>query len=121
MYPLSIRKKILAIKEKEQLTYAVVGKRFAIHPRTIQRWQQRLEPKTTRDKPATKIDMEALRRDVEQYPDHYQWERAERFHVHPWSIGVALRRLGITYKKNPAAPAGRRSGTYLLPDQSTAL
>ena len=36
---------------------------------------------TKRNKPATKVDMEQLRRDVEKDPDDYQWERAKRLGV----------------------------------------
>lgn len=101
MYPLSFRQKILALKESECLSYADLGKRFLIHPRTIQRWKQRIEPKLKRDKPATKIDMQALRIDIEKHPDRYQWERAKDYNVSAWAIGRAIRRLGITVKKNP--------------------
>ena len=102
MYALSFRKKILSLKEKENLSYAELGKRFFIHPRTIQRWKQRIEPKIKRDKPATKINMEALRKDIEKHPDKYQWERAKDYNVSAWAIGRAIRRLGITIKKNPS-------------------
>lgn len=102
MYPLSFRKKILALKEKEGLSYADLGERFLIHPRTIQRWKQRIEPKPKREKPATKIDMEMLKKDIEENPDRYQWERAKDYNVSAWAIGRAIRRLGITIKKNPS-------------------
>jgi transposase len=107
MYPLSFRKKILALKEKKGLSYADLGKRFLIHPRTIQRWKQRIEPKIKREKPATKIDMEALRKDIEKNPDRYQWERAQDYDVSAWAIGRAIRRLGITVKKNPFPTQGQ--------------
>ena len=67
-----------------------------MHPRTVQRWKKRIQPCLTRNKPASKIDMELLRKDVEKYPDSFQWERAKRFNVTAWGIGIALKRL----KKN---------------------
>jgi len=46
--------------------------------RTLFRWQGKMEPCTTRDKPATELDIDKLAKDVESAPDDYQWERAER-------------------------------------------
>ncbi len=47
----------------------------------VTRWLKTPEPKTTRTKPATKIDMVALARDVRAHPDAYHYERARRFGV----------------------------------------
>ena len=60
-----------------------------------------------RNKPATKIDMSALMKDVQSYPDAYLHERAFRFGVSVTGIFLALRRLGIRYKKTLKHP--RRS------------
>lgn len=48
--------------------------------------------------------MELLRQDAEQYPDHYQRERAERFNCTQRAIGIALKRLKITQKKDIESP-----------------
>jgi len=45
------------------------------------RWNKVLEPRLTRNKPVTRIDMEALKRDIEERPDAYQYERAEKLKV----------------------------------------
>ena len=58
----------------------------------------------TRDKPATRLDMAQLARDVEQVPDAYQWERAQRLGVAERTIGYGLQRLGISYKKHANIP-----------------
>ena len=50
--------------------------------------------------------MEKLRGDIREYPDAFQHERAKRFDVSASAIFYALRRLGITYKKNPESPQG---------------
>ena len=44
--------------------------------------------------------MEALRKDVEENPDHYQYERAKKFGVAQSTIFYALKRLAISTKKN---------------------
>lgn len=99
-YSLNFRQKVFAIKAKKNLTFEATSERFDIPIRTLFRWQQRLEPCTTRHKPATKIDMDVLQNDIKTHPDRYQWERAQQFGVTPSAICVALKRLGISYKKN---------------------
>ena len=70
-YSIDFRQQVFKIKEKANLSYEAVSKRFGISARTLFRWNKRFEPKTTRNKPATKIDMEALKKHVEDYPDAY--------------------------------------------------
>ena len=118
-HSLSFRKHVLKIKVSENMTLKETSERFKVGMASIGRWMKHLEPKTSRNKPATKIDMEALKRDVEEHPDSYQYERAERFGVTPHGIWCALKRLGVTYKKNSKASQGRSRKAYyvLLSDQ----
>lgn len=102
-YSLDFRKRVFAVKKKENLTFSATSKRFHVPMNTLFRWQRRLEPKITRNKPATKIDMEALRRDVRRHPDKFQYERAKEFGVTQGAIWFALKRLHISYKKNSLA------------------
>ena len=99
-YSLDFRKQVFKLKESEGLTFEQTSERFDIPMRTLFRWQNRIAPKTTRNKPSTKIDMEALRKDVEENPDMYQYERAIKFGVGQSTIFYALKRLGISNKKN---------------------
>lgn len=106
-YSLDLRKQVFKVKEKESLTFQETSERFGIPIRTLFRWQQRIEPKTTRNKPSTKLDIEALQKDVEQNPDLYQYERAKKFGVGQSTIFYALKRLGISNKKNSFPSQGR--------------
>ena len=63
-YPLKFREKVFATKEKFQLTYQQTSDRFDIPIRTLFRWQQKIEPCSHRNKAATKIDMEALAKEI---------------------------------------------------------
>jgi transposase len=99
-YPLKFREKVFSVKEKQGLTFEQTSERFDIPIRTLFRWTNQLKPKTTRNKPATKVPMELLVEDVEKQPDAYLKERAERFNVSTTAIHYALKRLGISYKKN---------------------
>lgn len=103
-YSLDFRKRVFAIKNKEDLTFEATGKRFSIGIRTLFRWQKEIEPKQNRNKPATKINMEKLKADVGKKPDAYLSERAERFGVSVSGIFYALQRMEISYKKNSVSP-----------------
>ncbi|WP_240488748.1 IS630 transposase-related protein, partial [Acinetobacter baumannii] len=77
-YPIHFRKKILAKLEEGQSIRAV-AQHFEINKNTIVEWKKRIEIKRTRPRKPSKVDDDALRADVEQYPDDYQYERAARF------------------------------------------
>nr|WP_298737938.1 IS630 transposase-related protein [uncultured Psychrobacter sp.] len=53
----------------------------------------------TRNKAPTKISNEALLKDVEQHPDDYMYERAQRLCCSKSGIEAALKRLGISQKR----------------------
>ncbi|MDE1191756.1 MAG: IS630 transposase-related protein [Arachidicoccus sp.] len=106
-YSIDFRKQLFKIKRQENLTFQETAERFGIPIRTLFRWQKCINPKTKRNKPSTKIDMEALRKDVEQHPDHYQYERARKFGVGQSTIFYALKRLGISCKKNAVSSQSR--------------
>ena len=107
-YSVDFRKKVLKIRQEEGLSIKSVAIRFGVGQASVMRWLIELVPKKTRNKPATKIDMDALKKDVEQYPDSYQYERAERLDASKSGIYWALKRLDITYKKNTDSSKNRR-------------
>ena len=116
-YPISFRKKVLNIKKKEKLSFAAIAERFILSKTTVFKWSQNLEPKRTRNKKATKINMELLKQDIEQYPDSYCYERAKRLGVSASGIRDAKYRLGVTYKKNTkTSESGFRKKIYVLPE-----
>jgi len=99
-YSLDFRRQVFKLNQKEELTFQELSDRFDIPIRTLFRWQKRIEPKVKRNKPATKVDMEALAKEVKEHPDLYQYERAKKFGVSQSTIFYALKRLKISYKKN---------------------
>lgn len=106
-YSLDFRKRVMKVKEEKHLTFEKTCKRFDVGIRSLFRWQRDIEPKLTRNKPATKVDMKGLKEDVKKNPDAYLFERAGRFGVSVTGIFYALRRLNVSYKKNSVSPAGR--------------
>ena len=101
-YSLDMRKKVLKIRSEEGLSMAEVAKRLRVGVASVMRWSNNIEAIKKRNR-STKIDMEALKLDVEQYPDAYQFERATRLDVSEYCVWYALKKLNITYKKNSAA------------------
>lgn len=99
-YPLKFRQHILGIREKEKLTFVQTAARFGVGIASLMRWSKNIHPLTKRNKPATKIDMHALEKDLLDSPDDYQTERAQRFGVSQKGICSALKRLGFSRKKN---------------------
>lgn len=118
-YSLDFRRKVLSVREEEGLTIAEVADRFCVGVASVVRWLKDLEPKAHGYR-KRKVDMDALARDVEMYPDAYQYERAERFGVHQNAIFHGLQKLKISYKKNTSASQGQRRRTAHLPDDYQA-
>jgi transposase len=114
-YSIDFRRKVLAVKDQEKLYYEEVSRRFGVGKATVVRWRGRLEPRRTLEKPPVKIADDALRRHVELHPDAYQHERAARLGASQQGVCAALKRLGITRKKNAVAPEGRRGGEGGVP------
>jgi transposase len=98
-YSLKFRKEVIKFREDRGLTVKETSELFGVNPATIFRWLKKIEPCETRNKPATKIDMEALEKDVQDNPDSYLSERAERLKVSRSCVYSALKRLNISYKK----------------------
>ena len=73
---------------------------YDISKATLQNWLKNpnIKLKLTRNKPPSKIPNEALLKDVEQHPDAYMYERAQRFSCSKSGIEAALKRLGISQK-----------------------
>ena len=75
-YSKDFRQHVLDYKEEHELTFEQTSQHFDISCRSLFRWADKVEPCTKRNKPATKVDMEQLRCDVESHPDDYQCFRA---------------------------------------------
>lgn len=80
-------------------SYRDLAYEYSISSTTIQNWKKQPERKQVLTR-RRKIDLEALQRDVEQYPDDYQRERAVRFNCTQEAIRKALERLKISQKKD---------------------
>ena len=70
-FPLKFRQHVLAIRQKEQLTFAQTAERFGVGIASVMRWAKNPQPKTTRHKAPSRIHSEALLQDVAEYPDAF--------------------------------------------------
>ncbi|MCL2855402.1 MAG: IS630 transposase-related protein [Defluviitaleaceae bacterium] len=80
---------------------------FKISPNTLNTWlKQYREHKNFASKPRTythgKLKEQALLDFLKDNPDAYQYEMAEHFGVSQMAIWKALRRFGVTRKKDKA-------------------
>ena len=73
---------------------------YNISKTALQRWLKDSSIKQTRNTPPSKIPNDALLKDVAQYPDDYMYERAQRLGCSKSGIEIALKRLGISQKKD---------------------
>jgi transposase len=101
-YSIDFRKKVLSIKEQENLSLSEVSKRFGVGQASVVRWSKNIEPQRTRQKPTVKLNWEALAQDVQEHPDLYQYERAARFGVSQQGIAYAFKKLKLSRKKKPS-------------------
>ena len=98
-YSIDYRKQVLS-SIADGMTIRQASVFYGLSTSTIHSWQQKLVPKKTRNKAPTKISNEALLKDVKQYPDDYMYERARRLGCSKSGIEAALKRLGISQKKD---------------------
>jgi len=106
-YSPDFRKKVLAVRQEQGLTVRETAKRFCIGVATVTRWIKNPEIRRCQSR-QRKLDKQALLQDVHDHPDDYQYERAARFGVSTAAVWRALKKLGITCKKNTSPPQGRR-------------
>jgi len=88
----------LSVREKENLSMKEVYQRFCVGKASVMRWSKSLIPNVPQRSP-TKLDWEAIKRDVVENPDSYIRERAAKFGVSFSGVQYALARLGLTRKK----------------------
>lgn len=103
-YSKDFRQKVLSIREERGLSLLETAELLGVGVASVFRWTKKPEPSQTRNKPATKIDREALARDVEEKPDDFQYERAIRLGVSESCVGRALKRLNVSRNREFSAP-----------------
>jgi transposase len=117
-YSGDLRRRVVAAVVEEGQSRGSVARRFAVGRSTVYRWVEtareegRLEARPMRGGPRPAIrdaGETALKRLVEadhhltlaEYRDRLAEQAGVR--VHPWTLGRALKRLGLTRKKEDAA------------------
>ena len=98
-YSLDFRKQALKSLD-DGMMFAQAVEFYNISPTSIQKWKKRIHSKTTRQVKPHKITDERLLKDVKVYPDSYHYERARRLKCSKSGICEALKRLGISQRKD---------------------
>ena len=115
MYNSHFINKVLRLRTSLSIRQLAI--KFNISTRTIQNWEQGKLPIGKRNKPNKTLDKSSLISDIIEYPDSYQYERAERLGVSQMCIWYNLKKLGITYKKNTSPPESRRRKAIIVPEK----
>jgi transposase len=103
-YSLDFRKQAIAYMDRGH-TFAELKEAFNIFPSTLNAWRRllnetgELRPRPIPGRPPT-IDIPALKADINAKPDAYLRELAEPHGCSANAVWLALKRHGITYKKN---------------------
>ena len=102
-YSIDYRKQVLS-SITDGMTIREAAIFYGLSTSTIHSWQQNLAHKIKRNKAPTKIPDDVLIEDVKRYPDDYNYERARRLNCSKTGILNALKRLGISRKKDLRVP-----------------
>ena len=92
--------RVLKVQKHRNLSYRKTANLFQIGTTTLANWKKGLFPEGKRNRKPKKIHDDKLYQDIKDYPDAFQHERADRLKVSARGISSALKRLGITRKKN---------------------
>ena len=77
-YSLDLRKQVIRSRTEDGCSYRKTAKFYAISKTTIQTYEADISIQNTRNRTPNKIYDDALKQDVIDYPDAYQYERAHR-------------------------------------------
>jgi transposase len=99
-YSADFRSQVIKSIKQKNMSIRQACTFYKISKTTLQRWLKNSSIKQTRSKLPTKIHDELLLKDIEQHPDDYLYERAHRFNCSKTGMHTALKRLGISQKKD---------------------
>ena len=99
-YSADFRAQVIKSVQNKDMSIRQACTFYNVSKTALQRWLKNPSIKKTRDKPPSKIPNEALLKDVAQYPDDCMYERAQRLGCSKSGIEIALKRLGISQKKD---------------------
>ena len=124
-YPQELRDRVLAACDRGMKTRQV-ARTFVVSESWVRRIKQRRrEDGQTTPRPmggatVIKIDLERLRALVTEQPDATLEELRQRLGTscHSWSVGLALRRLGLSLKKKRCTRRSRTAPTWRKPGPS---
>jgi transposase len=106
-YSIDLRKRVVNFVNNGG-SKAEASRRFEVSLWCVNDWCKRdeLAPKVHPPR-HRKIDKEALRRHVQEFPDALLRERATHFGVHVNAVWSMMRKLKLTHKKSAALQRGR--------------
>jgi len=108
-YSLDLRERVVESIRVEEMTQAAAAARYKVGLMTVKRWLKR--ENLSADKPGprgSRLDVEALKRVVEEKPDAYLDEYAKMLNTSSSTVSYNLLKLGISRKKNESVRRKKR-------------
>ena len=99
-YSKKFKKEAVRLHKEDGFQIQEVSKLLSVSTRSVSRWVNHGIENKPRVFVAFKIPNDKLLEDVKLYPDSYLHERASRLNCSKSGVFDALKRLGITRKKN---------------------
>ena len=97
-YSKDFKDKVIEIMTRDKMSVRQAAQHFNLCIQTIQNCKKSTLSKPIPGRP-TKISREQIFKDVEQYPDDYIKERADRFGTSTYAVFRALHAANISRKK----------------------
>lgn len=114
-YSLDLRQRAVEAVQEGEGTQEEVAKRFKISVSSLKRWLNREHLDADKPGPvAPRLDLEALKKVVQDKPDLYLDEYAKLLNTSSSTVSYNLLKLGIRRKKNHTVQrAKRRKATHI--------
>lgn len=117
-YSADFRAQVIKSIKQQNMSIRQACAFYDISKTTLQRWLKNPAIQKTRNKSPSKIHNDALLEDVAKYPDDYLYERAQRLNCSKSGIEAALKRLGISQKKDFRASKSQSDTKASLSNQT---
>jgi transposase len=112
---LDLRERVVEAAQEGEGTQEEIARRFKISVSSLKRWLKRKHLEADKPGPiAPRLDLEALKKVVQDKPDLYLDEYAKWLNTSSSTVSYNLLKLGIRRKKNHAVQRTKRRKTQTI-------
>jgi len=105
MYANEVKEYFVKEQAKSDLTIEKFCEKYGLLIRSFFRWKMKLEKNHTLERDKTnlgksrKLKEDMLKKDIEEYPDSFYYERAKRLNCSKMTVFHAVHKFGFSHKK----------------------